>query len=60
MQQVLSADKEVKLYLIACIKNILNSDKILAVIPGHLYYETADERFEMIKSKLETIINATH
>jgi predicted nucleotidyltransferase len=59
-QQVFSADEEVKLYLTECVKNILSRDKILAVIPGHLYYETADERFEIIKSKLETIINATN
>lgn len=59
-QQVLSADKEAKMYLIECIKNILNSESILAVIPGHLYYETADERFEMIKNKLDTIIDITH
>lgn len=55
-EQVLSADKEVKLYLVECIKNILNSESILAVIPGHLYYETADERFEIIKNKLGKII----
>jgi len=35
-QQILSADNEVKMYLKECIKNILNNDKILAVIPGHL------------------------
>jgi len=59
-EQVLSADEEVKMYLFECIKNILSSDKILGVIPGHLYYETADERFEMIKSEFGTIIRVTH
>ena len=58
-QQVLSADNEVKMHLIECIKNILNNDKILSIIPGHLYYDTADERFEMIKSRLKTIISAS-
>ena len=59
-EQVLSVDEEIKMHLIECIKNILRSDNILAVITGHLYYKTADERFEIINSKLETIISATH
>jgi hypothetical protein len=33
---------------------------ILVVITCHLYYETADERFETIKCKLETIASAMH
>lgn len=59
-KQILSADKEVKRYLMECAQKILNNDKILAVIPGHLYYETADERFEIIKEKLATIANDIH
>jgi hypothetical protein len=56
-EQISSADKDVKLYLIECSNKILNSESIMAVIPGHLYYETADERFEIIKGRLEKIIN---
>lgn len=59
-EQIVSADEEVMKYLRDCTQNILNNDKILAVIPGHLYYETADERFEIIKGKIETIANGIH
>ena len=59
-EQILSANEEVLQYLRAGIQNMLNDDKILAVIPGHLYYETADERFDIIKGKMETITNGIH
>lgn len=55
--QVLSADQEVKQYLIKSTQMIFNDDKILSVIPGHLYYESTDERFELIKDKMEKIAN---
>jgi len=54
-EYILCADEEVKQYLIRSTHIILSNDKFLSAIPGHLYYETADERFELIKDKMDKI-----
>jgi predicted nucleotidyltransferase len=56
--QVLAADQELLDYLKACVERILGDDKIMAAIPAHLYYESADERMEIIIDKMKNIFNA--
>ena len=41
------------------IEKILANEKILAVIPAHLYYQTADERLEIIMDKMKKILDMT-
>lgn len=55
VEKVLAADGEVIDYLKACVERMMNEDKIRSVIPAHLYYETADERFEIIVEKMKGI-----
>jgi len=59
-EQIQTSDQEVTQYLKDCAHNILHNDKILTVIPGHLHYETADEQFEVIKTKIKEIILDTY
>jgi predicted nucleotidyltransferase len=41
-------------YLKACVARMMQNE-IRSVIPGHLFYETADERFEIIMEKMKAI-----
>ncbi len=56
VEQVLMADREVAVYLKDCTIRFLEDDKIRSVIPAHLEYYTADERFEIIIHKLEQLV----
>lgn len=55
--QVLAAELDVRSYLKDCVNKILGDEKIRGVIPAHLYYETADERLEIIIEKMNRIIS---
>ncbi len=55
VEQVLTGNGEVLDYLKACVERMMNENKIRSVIPAHLYYETADERFEIIIEKMKGI-----
>lgn len=57
VEQIQSTDDEVFQYLRECIQSILTNERILAVIPGHLYYETVDERMGIILDKMKEIAN---
>ena len=56
VKQVLFADQDVKSYLKECVDRILGDEKIRGAIPAHLFYETADERLEIIVDKMKEII----
>ena len=53
--QIQTAEQDVTQYLKECVQKILENDNILAVMPGHLYYESVDERMEIIMEKLKQI-----
>lgn len=55
VEQVIEADREVLDYLKACVEHMMSEHKIRSVIPAHLYFETADERFEIIFEKMKGI-----
>ncbi len=54
--QVLAAEQDVRHYLKECVAKMLGDEKIRGVIPAHLFYETADERLEIIIEKMKRII----
>ncbi len=54
--QVLAAEQDVRSYLKECVGKMLGDEKIRSVIPAHLFYETADERLEIIIEKMNRII----
>lgn len=55
--QVIAADRDVANYLKACVVRIMDDENIVSVIPAHLFYETADERLEIILDKMNAIAN---
>jgi hypothetical protein len=57
-EQVLKADNEVIDYLKVSMNRMLSDAKIREVIPAHLFYETADERLEIILEKMKRIVSA--
>lgn len=57
VKQVFTAPEGVRDYLIDSVKNILNDPVILSAIPGHLFYENAEEQLLEIRSKLQAIVN---
>lgn len=54
-EQVILADSQVVNYLKACVQRIMSDEKITAAIPAHLFYETADERLEIIYQQMKRI-----
>lgn len=56
VDQIQQTGGEVAGYLKACLVRMMQ-DEIRAVIPGHLFYESADERFEIILEKMKAIVN---
>jgi len=56
VEQVLSSDKDVTHYLQESVQKIIGDDKILAAMPGHLYFDGLDERMEIIIEKMKQII----
>lgn len=57
VEQVLEADHEVIEYLKVSVDRIMNDARIREVIPAHLFYETADERLEIILEKMKRILS---
>ncbi len=56
--QILNADSdEVKIYLVDSIKKILENDRIMNAMPGHLYFDGIDDRMEIITNKMNAIVN---
>lgn len=56
VDQIQQTGGKVADYLRACVVQMMK-DEIRSVIPGHLFYETADERFEIIIEKMKAIAN---
>jgi hypothetical protein len=57
VEQIVNADREVAEYLKECAERMVREEAIHSVIPAHLFYETADERFEIIIEKMKSIVN---
>lgn len=58
VEQILNADSdEVKTYLVDSIKKILEDERIMNAMPGHLYFDGVDERMGIITGKMKTISN---
>lgn len=55
VEQVFEADSEVIDYLKASVDRMMTDAKIREVIPAHLFYETADERLEIVLEKMKRI-----
>ena len=55
VKQILDSEQDVANYLKKCALKILENDKILAAIPGHLYFDNADVRMEIIKARMKQI-----
>jgi predicted nucleotidyltransferase len=54
-EQVLAADPDVAQYLKDSVQKIVENDKIMAAIPGHLYFDSVDERMEIIIKTMNQI-----
>jgi predicted nucleotidyltransferase len=52
-----SADEEVKIYLIACLKEIQNDDLLQEAVIAHMYFEEQEERFQMIMDQIKLLVN---
>ena len=56
-EHILNADREVAEYLKTCVQRIMEDTSIRSVLPAHLFYETANERFEIIMEKMKNIVD---
>lgn len=54
-EQILAAEKEVKLFLIEKLKAFKKDNAILTAIRGSLYYSQADERMEIIQQRIQNV-----
>jgi hypothetical protein len=52
-----SADREVAVYLKACVTRMMEDRNIRSVFPAHLVYDTAEERLKVILDKMKRIID---
>lgn len=52
-----TSDKEVKAFLIACLKEILNDNLLQEAIIAHMYYDEREERFKMIIDQIKETID---
>ena len=57
VDQIEAAPAEVKPYLIESIQKLKNDESVMAAIPGHLFYENMEERYQQIKQKFEDLTN---
>lgn len=57
VEQILATDDEVIAYLKGCAKRIMSDPKIREAIPAYLFYETANERLEIILEKMKRIVS---
>lgn len=57
VKQILETTGDVRLYLGKSIHRIMNDPIILGAIPGHLFYENAEEQYREIKQKLNQLSN---
>jgi hypothetical protein len=55
VQQVHQTGGEVGHYLKKCVMRMMNEAPIRSAMPAHLFYETADERMEIILEKMKAI-----
>lgn len=57
VEQILAADDEVIAYLKGRAERMMSDTKIREVMPAHLFYETVDERLEIILKKMKGIVS---
>lgn len=57
VDQIVSATDDVRLYLGECVHRLMNDPTALGAIPGHLFYENAEEQYQVIK---QTFIQLTN
>ncbi|MEQ8626063.1 nucleotidyl transferase AbiEii/AbiGii toxin family protein [Ekhidna sp.] len=53
--QILSAAEDVRLYLCESVHRMMKDAAIMSVIPGHLFYENAEEQYQEIKQKFKEL-----
>lgn len=57
VEQLINAPEDVKLFLKSELERIFSDSTKKEAISGNLFYETRDERFNMIMKKLKAIVN---
>jgi hypothetical protein len=57
VQHIHQTGGEVGRYLKECVVRMVNEEAIRSVMPAHLFYETADERLEIILEKMKAIVD---
>ena len=58
-EQVLASDTEVKLYIIESLIRLMEDKNVVSAMEGHLYYEQAAERMEIILDRMKSIIQGS-
>jgi predicted transcriptional regulator len=57
VNQILNTEgDDIKNYLVESIRKIIQDERIINALPGHLYFDGVDERMEIIKSKMNAIV----
>lgn len=54
--QVLESDPAVTIYIQESLRKLLDDKKVISAMEGHLYYEQAAERMEVIKERMRGIL----
>jgi hypothetical protein len=54
--QVLASYEEVRAYIKECLFKLLKDGRIVSAMEGHLYYEQASVRMEIIKERMQNIL----
>jgi predicted nucleotidyltransferase len=57
IDQVSEAPKDVQLYLKDAVAQLMNDATAMGAIPGHLFYENAEEQYQEIKQKFNELIS---
>ncbi len=55
VHQILNAPEDVRQYLKEAVHRLLNDATAMGAIPGHLFYENAEEQFGVINQKFDEI-----
>ncbi len=57
--QILEAPEDVRSFLLNAIQQLLNDAAAMRAIPGHLFYENAEEQYREIKQKLKMLVSSS-
>lgn len=58
VDQILIATDDVRLYIRESVQRLMNDPIVMGAIPGHLFYENADEHYNEIKQKFNKLARA--